>query len=127
MFDVLPARAFLFRPFLSLKRISEDMRNALNAFLYRTGEQTDRFMVVYASNQPEQFDDAINDRIDEMVSASFSCLSQGPCLSHFFVQDFPLNLSLCDAFCAVSTPKKPSSQIIVHPDDTRPPALACKY
>lgn len=43
------------------------MRNALNAFLYRTGEQTDRFMVVYASNQPEQFDDAINDRIDEMV------------------------------------------------------------
>ena len=44
------------------------MRNALNAFLYRTGEQTDRFMVVYASNQPEQFDDAINDRIDEMVS-----------------------------------------------------------
>lgn len=46
------------------------MRNALNAFLYRTGEQTDRFMVVYASNQPEQFDDAINDRIDEMVSAT---------------------------------------------------------
>lgn len=44
------------------------MRNALNAFLYRTGEQTDRFMVVYASNQPEQFDDAINDRIDEIVS-----------------------------------------------------------
>ena len=53
---------------LSVQRISEDMRNALNAFLYRTGEQTDRFMVVYASNQPEQFDDAINDRIDEIVS-----------------------------------------------------------
>lgn len=47
------------------------MRNALNAFLYRTGEQTDRFMVVYASNQPEQFDDAINDRIDEMVRRRF--------------------------------------------------------
>lgn len=47
------------------------MRNALNAFLYRTGEQTDRFMVVYASNQPEQFDDAINDRIDEIVSFNF--------------------------------------------------------
>lgn len=67
------------------------MRNALNAFLYRTGEQTDRFMVVYASNQPEQFDDAINDRIDEMVSATvqtyefwspFSRLSLGPFLSH---------------------------------------------
>lgn len=59
------ADAFLRRR--STETISEDMRNALNAFLYRTGEQTDRFMVVYASNQPEQFDDAINDRIDEMV------------------------------------------------------------
>jgi len=27
----------------------------------------DRFMLVLASNQPEQFDWAINDRIDEMV------------------------------------------------------------
>ena len=47
--------------------ISEDMRNALNAFLYRTGEASTNFMIVYASNQPEQFDWAINDRIDEMV------------------------------------------------------------
>jgi ATPase family AAA domain-containing protein 3A/B len=47
--------------------ISEDLRNALNAFLYRTGEASQRFMVVYASNQPEQFDWAVNDRIDEMV------------------------------------------------------------
>jgi len=47
--------------------MSEDLRNALNAFLYRTGEASDRYMVVFASNQPEQFDWAINDRIDEMV------------------------------------------------------------
>jgi ATPase family AAA domain-containing protein 3A/B len=51
----------------STEKISEDMRNALNAFLYRTGEASDKFMIVYASNQPEQFDWAINDRIDEMV------------------------------------------------------------
>ena len=51
----------------STEHISEDMRNALNAFLYRTGEASHKFMVVYASNQPEQFDWAINDRIDEMV------------------------------------------------------------
>jgi ATPase family AAA domain-containing protein 3A/B len=51
----------------STERISEDMRNALNAFLYRTGEASDKFMLVYASNQPEQFDWAVNDRIDEMV------------------------------------------------------------
>ena len=52
----------------SNEKISEDMRNALNAFLYRTGEASSKFMVVYASNQPEQFDWAINDRIDEMVA-----------------------------------------------------------
>ena len=51
----------------STERISEDMRNALNAFLYRTGEASQKVMLVYASNQPEQFDWAINDRIDEMV------------------------------------------------------------
>jgi ATPase family AAA domain-containing protein 3A/B len=48
-------------------KISEDQRNALNAFLYRTGTESDQFMMVYASNQPSQFDEAILDRIDEMV------------------------------------------------------------
>lgn len=47
--------------------MSEDLRNALNAFLYRTGEASRRVMVVLASNQPEQFDWAINDRIDDMI------------------------------------------------------------
>jgi ATPase family AAA domain-containing protein 3A/B len=51
----------------STEHISEDMRNALNAFLYRTGEASRKFMIVYASNQPDQFDWAINDRIDEIV------------------------------------------------------------
>ncbi|CAN0037768.1 unnamed protein product, partial [Choristocarpus tenellus] len=59
------ADAFLRRR--NTEHISEDLRNALNAFLYRTGESTDKFMLVYASNQPEQFDWAVNDRIDEMV------------------------------------------------------------
>lgn len=47
--------------------ISEDQRNALNAFLFRTGTESDHFMMVYASNQPSQFDGAVMDRIDEMV------------------------------------------------------------
>lgn len=51
----------------SSERISEDLRAALNAFLYRTSEQNRRFMLVLASNTPEQFDYAINDRLDEMV------------------------------------------------------------
>ncbi|XP_065324030.1 ATPase family AAA domain-containing protein 3-like isoform X3 [Gordionus sp. m RMFG-2023] len=47
--------------------ISEDLRSSLNAFLYRTGEHSNKFMLVLASNTPEQFDWAINDRIDEML------------------------------------------------------------
>jgi len=47
--------------------ISEDLRNALNAFLYRTGENSKKFMLIMASNQPEQLDWAINDRLDDIV------------------------------------------------------------
>ncbi|KAF7239295.1 ATPase family AAA domain-containing protein 3 [Varanus komodoensis] len=49
------------------EKISEDLRATLNAFLHRTGQHSNKFMLVLASNQPEQFDWAINDRIDEMV------------------------------------------------------------
>ena len=38
----------------SSEKISEDLRSTLNAFLYRTGEQNDKFMLVLASNTPEQ-------------------------------------------------------------------------
>jgi ATPase family AAA domain-containing protein 3A/B len=34
---------------------------------FRTGEQSDKFMLVLASNTPEQLDWAINDRLDEMI------------------------------------------------------------
>uniref|UniRef100_A0A7E4ZTZ7 AAA domain-containing protein n=1 Tax=Panagrellus redivivus TaxID=6233 RepID=A0A7E4ZTZ7_PANRE len=51
----------------STEQISEDMRAMLNAFLYRTGEQSRKFMLIVASNQPEQFDWAVNDRLDELV------------------------------------------------------------
>jgi len=44
------------------------LRASLNAFLYRTGEQSNKFMLVLASNKPEQFDYAINDRVDEIVN-----------------------------------------------------------
>ncbi|XP_014474470.1 PREDICTED: ATPase family AAA domain-containing protein 3 [Dinoponera quadriceps] len=51
----------------SSEHISEDLRATLNAFLNRTGEQSDKFMLVLASNTPEQFDWAVCDRLDQMV------------------------------------------------------------
>ncbi|XP_051805667.1 ATPase family AAA domain-containing protein 3-A-like isoform X2 [Acanthochromis polyacanthus] len=56
------------------EKISEDLRATLNAFVYRTSEQSNKFMLVLASNQPEQFDWAINDRIDEIVNFALLCL-----------------------------------------------------
>ncbi|KAK7916662.1 hypothetical protein WMY93_012423 [Mugilogobius chulae] len=61
----------------STEKISEDLRATLNAFLYRTGEQSNKFMLVLASNQPEQFDWAINDRIDEIVNFAYLVLMRG--------------------------------------------------
>ena len=75
----------------STERISEDMRNALNAFLYRTGEASDKVMLVYASNQPEQFDWAINDRIDEMVEFALPGLDERIKMIAQYMQKYLLN------------------------------------
>jgi ATPase family AAA domain-containing protein 3A/B len=45
--------------------MSEEQRNALNALLYRTGESSDRFMMVLATNRPGDLDTAVLDRVDE--------------------------------------------------------------
>lgn len=47
--------------------ISEDLRNVLSAFLYRTGTESSKFMVVLASNIPESLDPAVLDRIDDTI------------------------------------------------------------
>jgi len=60
------ADAFL-RKRQSYEHISETMRNALNVFLYKTGTQSKDFMVVLASNAPEQLDRAVYDRCDEII------------------------------------------------------------
>ncbi|KER25210.1 hypothetical protein T265_07312 [Opisthorchis viverrini] len=67
------------------ERISEGLRATLNAFLYRTGEQSKKFMLVLASNQPEQFDWAINDRMDEIVQFDLPGLEERERLvRHYF-------------------------------------------
>ena len=48
-------------------QISEPMRNALNAFLYRTGTASDKFMLVLSTNRPEDLDRALRERIDESL------------------------------------------------------------
>ncbi|XP_034732430.1 ATPase family AAA domain-containing protein 3-like [Etheostoma cragini] len=72
------------------EKISEDLRATLNAFLYRTGEQSNKFMLVLASNQPEQFDWAINDRIDEIVNFALPGLGERERLVRLYFDKFVL-------------------------------------
>jgi len=57
------AEAFVRSRSLAGSTMSEDARNALNAFLYRTGSQNTDVLVVFASNAPELFDAAVLDHV----------------------------------------------------------------
>ncbi|CAB3359998.1 Hypothetical predicted protein [Cloeon dipterum] len=74
----------------SSEAISEDLRAMLNAFLYRTGEQSNKFMLVLASNTPEQFDWAINDRLDEMIEFDLPGLEERERLVRLYFDKFVL-------------------------------------
>lgn len=58
------ADAFLGRRGASM---SEGLRGALNAMLYRTGDQSRDFVVVLATNRPADLDPAVIDRMDEAL------------------------------------------------------------
>jgi ATPase family AAA domain-containing protein 3A/B len=51
----------------SRQSMSEEQRNALNAVLYRTGEESRKFMMVMATNRPGDLDDALTDRVDDAL------------------------------------------------------------
>ena len=70
--------------------MSEDLRATLNAFLYRTGEQSNKFMLVLASNTPEQFDWAVNDRLDEVVEFQLPSLDERQRLVRLYFEKFVL-------------------------------------
>jgi ATPase family AAA domain-containing protein 3A/B len=47
--------------------MSEVLRQTINTFLYRTGSPSYNVILVLASNLPDQLDDAVMDRVDEIV------------------------------------------------------------
>lgn len=74
----------------SSQGMSEDLRATLNAFLYRTGEQSNKFMLVLASNTPEHFDWAVNDRLDEVVEFQLPSLDERERLVRLYFEKFVL-------------------------------------
>lgn len=49
------------------EEMSEEMRHCINSFLYHTGSPSEKVIVVLATNAPQQLDEAVHDRIDEIV------------------------------------------------------------
>jgi ATPase family AAA domain-containing protein 3A/B len=47
--------------------MSEAQRSALNALLYRTGDQSRDIVMVLATNRPSDLDGAVLDRVDEVL------------------------------------------------------------
>jgi ATPase family AAA domain-containing protein 3A/B len=47
--------------------MSEYMRHTINSFLYRTGTPSEKVVLILATNTPDQIDEAVHDRIDEVV------------------------------------------------------------
>ncbi len=67
---------------------SEEMRNALNAFLYRTGEPSSRFMMMMATNRPHEFDEAAADRVDDVVSFTLPTPVEREAMLKLYVNKF---------------------------------------
>ena len=56
--------------------MSEYMRHTINSFLYRTGSPSYNVIVVLATNSPDQIDEAVHDRIDEIVGFKLPSLNE---------------------------------------------------
>jgi len=73
--------------------ISEHLRSALNAFLFRTGTQSSNVMVILASNEPEQLDWAAADRVDEVVHFPLPQTVERERLVRLYISKYLLNKS----------------------------------
>jgi ATPase family AAA domain-containing protein 3A/B len=67
--------------------MSEEMRHSLNSFLYRTGTPSDNVIVVLATNLPESLDEAVLDRVDELVGFNLPSIKERKTiLYHYLVK-----------------------------------------
>jgi ATPase family AAA domain-containing protein 3A/B len=67
--------------------MSEYMRHTINSFLYRSGTPSDNVIIVLATNAPEQLDEAVHDRIDEIIGFGLPSVNERKTmLFHYLVK-----------------------------------------
>lgn len=67
--------------------MSEEARNVLSAFLHHTGTESDKFVVVLATNIREILDRAVLDRIDESFEFPLPSLQERKRMLHMFMDE----------------------------------------
>jgi ATPase family AAA domain-containing protein 3A/B len=68
--------------------MSEVAQNVLNTVLYHTGEQSTRFMLVLATNRPEDLDEALLDRMDEVIEVPLPGEAERAALLEMYYESF---------------------------------------
>ncbi|KAH9127072.1 hypothetical protein AeMF1_002581 [Aphanomyces euteiches] len=81
------AEAFLGCRATRKTHMSEAMRNALNALLFHTGTQSKQFMLVVATNRPEDLDAAITDRMDDTLLFALPEANERIRLMHLYYKE----------------------------------------
>jgi len=88
--------------------MSESLRNALTTMLYHTGTPTSQFMLVLATNRPNDLDAAALDRIDESVEFGLPALEAREGMVQLYFEKYiarPLGMSLADSKCQLKPAK----------------------
>jgi ATPase family AAA domain-containing protein 3A/B len=67
--------------------MSEQARNVLSAFLHHTGTESDKFVVVLATNVRDILDRAVIDRIDENFEFPLPSVNERQRMLHMFMQE----------------------------------------
>lgn len=68
--------------------MSEGLRGALNAMLFRTGDQSKDFLVVIATNRPTDLDAAVVDRIDEALFFPLPGVQERKQILHVYLEKY---------------------------------------
>lgn len=68
--------------------LSENLRGAINSFLYRTGTPSHKFMVIIGTNIPHDLDVAVLDRMDELVEFEKPNLEEREKMIEFYIKQY---------------------------------------
>lgn len=75
------------------------MRGALNATLYRTGDQSRDFVVVLATNRPGDLDPAVLDRMDEALEFPLPGLEERSRILAIYLDSYILQAGSAAGVC----------------------------